>query len=254
MTILQSLLLGAIQGITEFLPISSTAHLILAGKLMGIPDSEFLQTFDVAIQAGSALAVLLMFWKRILGSKAILTKVIIAFIPACVLGLALHEFIKSVLFNSTEIILIALSLGGLALILLEQKQKKPDSGSLESITNMQALSVGFFQCLALIPGVSRSAASIGGGLLLGLSRTVATEFSFMLAVPTLLAASALDLYKSGPSLLGPNLLTFGVGFVTAFITSILVIRWLLGYVRKNSFTMFGVYRIVIAGLLAMILL
>lgn len=255
MTIIQSLILGLIQGITEFLPISSTAHLILAEKLMHISETDFVTTFDVAIQAGSAIAVLMIFWKKLLTKKESFLRILVAFIPTMILGLALHNFVKSYLYGNTGIILAAMAIGGLALILLEQRKNvNLSESSVEKVTYKQSFIIGLCQSLALVPGVSRSAASIGGGLLLGLPRETATEFSFMLAIPTLFAATALDVVKNRSAFAGPNLMLFLAGFAVALVSSLIVIRWLLGYVKKNSFTVFGVYRIVAAVILALVLL
>ncbi len=256
MTIIQSLILGIVQGITEFLPVSSTAHLLISEKLMGIAQTDFSKTFDVAIQAGSAIAVLALYWRPLLTNKKIFLRVLAAFVPTMIIGFALHDIVKNVFFESSGIILLALALGGVALIVLEFRPLPTMHGieALENVPLHKAMCIGLFQCLALIPGVSRSAASIVGGMLLNIRRPAATEFSFLLAVPTLLAASALDVLKNSSSITAQTMPQLGIGFVSALIVSLLVISWLLKYVREHTFVPFGVYRIAAAiGFAAMIL-
>jgi undecaprenyl-diphosphatase len=253
MTLLQSFLLGIIQGVTEFLPISSTAHLILAQKLLHIEQTEFLKTFDVLIQSGSAFAVLVLWGYKLLQKKELFVRVLVAFIPTAIIGLALHDFVKAYLYESANIIIAAMAIGGVVMLLIDRKAPVATQ-ELKTVTYKQAVGIGLSQSLALVPGVSRSAASICGAMLLGLGRSQATEFSFLLAIPTLLAASALDLYKAFPTLSSSNIPLLATGFLAAFVSSILVMLWLLKFIAKHRFTPFAVYRIVAAGLLAMLLL
>lgn len=249
MTLLQSLFLGVVQGITEFLPISSTAHLILAGKLMHLQETDFLKTFDVVIQAGSAFAVLTLWGYKLSTKKHLFGSVLLAFVPTAILGLALHSVVKTYLYESTPMIGGALLLGGIVMLLIDRTKPQVAMYDLVNVSPKQAVGIGLFQSLALIPGVSRSAASICGGMLLGLERAQATEFSFLLAVPTLLAASALDMAKQLPQLSSGDLLPLGLGFIAAYVSSMAVMLWLLNYVMKRRFTPFAVYRIIIGFLI-----
>lgn len=250
MTILHSIILGIIEGITEFLPISSTGHLILAEQLLHIADSEFVKSFDIIIQLGAILAVIVVYWKK-LWNWGLIKKLIVAFIPTGIIGLALYKVVKTLLGSDT-VVLWALLLGGIALIAFELWYKKrivarpPHVNDIESISYKEAAIIGLFQSIAIIPGTSRSAATIVGGLIRGFSRATIVEFSFLLAVPTMIAASGLDLVKSHASFSGSEYVLLAVGFVTAFIVAWGSIKWLLGFIRKHDFIPFGIYRIVVA--------
>lgn len=254
MDLLNAIILGAVEGITEFLPISSTGHLILAGKLLGIPSSDFVKSFEIFIQSGAILAVLLLYGRDLVKKRELLYKVFIAFIPTAVIGLLLYKVIKTYLLGDVTITLWALALGGVALILLELvfKKRKPEEMTMESITYKNAFLVGVVQSISIIPGVSRSAASIMGGMLFGMDRKTAVEFSFLLAIPTLLAATGLDLVKTNFSFTPQEWILLFAGFMTSFIVSIFVIKWFLSYVRRYSFIPFGIYRIIMAIFLAIL--
>ena len=248
MTFIHAIILGIIEGITEFLPISSTAHLILSGKLLHLPSTEFLKTFEIAIQFGAILSVVAIYPKKLLTNKESMKRIAAAFIPTAILGAILYKIIKSVFMESNPIILGALFLGGITIIIFEMlhKEKEEAHEAIETIPIKKAVAIGFFQSLAMIPGVSRSAATIIGGLLLGLKRKTIVEFSFLLAVPTMLAATMLDLYKNYQSFTTDNLGILIVGFVTSFIVAYFSIKFLLSYIQKHSFVSFGIYRIIIA--------
>lgn len=247
MTILDSIILGIVEGITEFLPISSTGHLILAGELLGLPSSEFLKSFEIAIQTGAIAAVVVLYWRSFLNIE-ILKRIVIAFIPTGVIGLLLYPFAKAYLLGNTTVVLTALFLGGIALIVFELLHtEKPDAKEdVGSITYLQSFLVGVCQALAIIPGVSRSAATIVGGLFLGIRRIAIVEFSFLLAVPVLVGATGLDLVKNADTFSSGDVTNLAVGFIVSFIVAILSIRFLLHYVRKHTFIPFGIYRIVAA--------
>jgi len=200
MTLLQALVLGIVEGLTEFLPISSTGHLILAAKLLGLAQTEFQKSFEIVIQLGAILAVVVLYWRSFLRPK-VLAKVIAAFIPTGIIGLALYHLVKTYLLGNEMVVLAALALGGLVLILFELWHREPAGavGEVDSVTYLQAIGIGLFQALAIIPGVSRSGATIVGGLAMGLTRETIVEFSFLLAVPTMLAATGLDLIKNASS-------------------------------------------------------
>lgn len=249
MSILQSLILGIVEGVTEFLPISSTGHLILASSLLGIAQTDFAKTFDIAIQLGAILAVVVLYWRSFL-NLALLKKLVVAFIPTGVIGLLLYHTLKAYLLGSNTVVLASLFLGGVVFIVFEKwhgaREDALANAPEQPLTYRQAFFIGLFQSVAIIPGVSRSGATIIGGLALGITRTAIVEFSFLLAVPTMLAATGLDLLKSGGGFTGQEWLALAIGFGTAFIVAIPSIRWLLGYVRKHSFTSFGVYRILLS--------
>lgn len=247
MLFIHSLILGIVEGVTEFLPISSTGHLILASTLLGISQSEFQKTFEVVIQLGAILAVVVLYWRSFLQVDT-LKKVIVAFIPTGIIGLALYKVVKTYLLGNDIVVLWALGLGGILLIAFEywHVEKESAGESIAAISYTQAFLIGLFQAVAIVPGVSRSAATILGGLLVGLKRRTIVEFSFLLAVPTMLAASALSLLKTSVSFTGSEVGALGVGFVAAFIVALLSIRFLLGYVRSHTFVPFGIYRIIIA--------
>ena len=247
MDIWHSVVLGIVEGITEFLPISSTGHLILANDLMGIAESGFAKSFDIVIQLGAILAVVALYWKRI-WHPDMLKKLIVGFIPTGVVGLALYKVVKTYLLGNTAVVLWSLFIGGIVLTAFELCHKESETAvrDVGQITYKQAAIVGLFQSIAIIPGVSRSAATILGGLALGIGRTAIVEFSFLLAVPTMLAASGLDLVKNASSF---SLDQFGillVGFIVSFLVALGAVKFLLGYVRKHTFIPFGIYRVVLA--------
>lgn len=247
MGILESLILGIVEGVTEFLPISSTGHLILVSELLRIPDSDFLKTFEIAIQLGAILSVVALYWKSFLDLE-ILKRLVVGFIPTGVIGLAVYQFVKSHLLESEAAVLWALLLGGAALIIFELIHKEHEDAAAVSteISYTQSALIGLFQAIAIAPGVSRSAATIVGGLLLGIRRVAIVEFSFLLAVPTMVAATSYDLFKNAGSFASADFLPLATGFVTSFIVAILAIKFLLSFIRTHSFITFGIYRIAVA--------
>jgi len=253
---LNAIILGLVEGITEFLPISSTGHLIIVGNLLEFTGARA-DTFEVFIQLGAILAVLWHYQKRlavipaaIRGSKQAKEFVLnlgVAFLPAAFLGFLFHKSIKAYLFGPVTVS-VALVVGGVAILFVERMNHPIRAAEVEDMDWRDALAVGLAQCLALVPGVSRAGATILGGLLLGLSRRAATEFSFFLAIPTMFAATFYDLYKSRGDLVLSDLPIFVVGFVVAFFSALIVVRALLIYVGRRSFTAFAWYRIVFGGL------
>jgi undecaprenyl-diphosphatase len=254
--LIKAALMGVVEGLTEFLPISSTGHLILVGALLGF-DDEKAKVFDIAIQTGAIVAVILVYWQRL--SQTLLTlptqqasrrfalNVLIAFVPAVILGLLLGKSIKAHLFTA-QVVAFTFILGGLLILWAERwHARTPQAVRIASVDEMtpgDALKVGLVQCLALVPGTSRSGATIIGGMFLGLSRRAATDFSFYLAIPTLIGAGAYSLYKDRALLSVADLPMFAVGLVFAFLSAWLCIRWLLRYVATHSFVPFAWYRIV----------
>ncbi|MBU1146203.1 undecaprenyl-diphosphate phosphatase [Patescibacteria group bacterium] len=248
MTFFHAIILGIVEGITEFLPISSTGHLILTSKILQLPSTEFLKSFEIAIQLGAILAVVVLYWRSFFVKFEILKKIIVAFLPTAVLGLIFYKIVKQFLLGSESVVLWALALGGVFLIVFEllHREKENAVEDVEKITWRQALLIGVFQSVAIIPGVSRAAATIVGGLLLGLKRKTIVEFSFLLAVPTMAAATGLDLLKSGSSFNANQFGLLALGFVFSFITALAAIKFFLNFIKNHSFISFGVYRIILA--------
>jgi undecaprenyl-diphosphatase len=261
--LIKAALMGIVEGLTEFLPISSTGHLILAGSLLGMHDDKA-KVFDIAIQTGAILAVILIYWQRLRDTVVHLPRqqraqrfalnVIVAFIPAVVLGLAFGKAIKAHLFTP-GVVATTFIVGGLIILWAERRQAAehtaPRIHNVDGMRISDALKVGLVQCLALVPGTSRSGATIIGGMFMGLSRQTATEFSFYLAIPTLIGAGAYSLYKERALLSWADAPMFGVGLLFAFASAWLCIRWLLRFVATHSFVGFAWYRIAF-GLLILI--
>jgi len=247
MTILHSFILGIVEGITEFLPISSTGHLILVSGLLKIGQSDFVKSFEIIIQLGAILSVIALYWKSFLNLEN-LKKLFVAFLPTAVIGLALYKIVKMYLIGNQGVVLWSLFLGGVALLLFElwHKESEGSGEGIGQISYKQSFWIGICQAVAIIPGVSRSAATIVGGLLLGLKRKTIVEFSFLLAVPTMLAASGLDLVKNASSFSRDQFGVLTVGFAVSFVTALVSIKFLLGFIKKHNFTAFGVYRILLA--------
>lgn len=250
MDLLQTILIAVVEGLTEFLPVSSTGHMIIAQKLLNVESTEFVKAFTVIIQFGAILSVILLYWKRFFQSFDFYWKLFIAFIPAAVLGLLFSDIIDSMLEN-VVVVAIMLVVGGIFMLFVDKWFQKTDAD--QSITNSKAFYIGLCQCVAMIPGVSRSMATIVGGMMQRLNRKTAAEFSFFLAVPTMFAASAYKLLKlflepGGIGVLQENIMALAVGNIVAFIVAILAIRFFIGFVTKYGFKAFGYYRIVV-GLL-----
>ena len=241
--LLNALILGVVEGLTEFLPISSTGHLILAGSLLGFNDERG-KVFEVVIQTGAMLAVVWEYRARFFAIDLRLYRnLAVAFLPAALLGLAFARYIKAYLFKPVPVAL-AFIIGGLVILWVERRAREPRVASTRDMTWLDALKVGVAQCFALIPGTSRSGATIIGGMLFGLSRRAATEFSFFLAVPTLVAAGLYDLWKHRALLSADDAGLFAVGSIAAFVCAFVVIRWLIHYVASHDFRPFAWYRIV----------
>ena len=248
--LIYALILGVVEGITEFLPISSTGHLILASALLGATDERW-KVFNIVIQTGAMLAVVWEYRARFFRIDiALYRNLVVAFIPAAVLGLAFSKLIKAYLFHAVPVAL-AFIVGGLIILLAERRSFTPRVEEARAMTWLDALKVGIAQCFALIPGTSRSGATIIGGMLFGLSRRAATEFSFFLAVPTLVAAGGYDLLKNRALLSVHDAPIFGAGLVVAFVAAFVVIRWLVRYVATHDFKPFAWYRIAF-GLLVLL--
>lgn len=254
--LLQSVVLGLVEGLTEFLPISSTGHLIIAGDLLSYT-GEQAKTFEIVIQLGAILAVCWHYRQRLLAavaglstqerSRRFVLNLIIGVFPSALFGLLLHNLIKAHLFTPV-VVALALIVGGFIILLVERRERPPRIDEVDDMTWLDALKLGAAQVFSLIPGTSRSGATIIGGLLSGLSRRAATEFSFFLAIPTMFLATGYDVYKSWQHLAGADLTFFAVGFVIAFFSALLAIKGLLRYVAHHDFRAFAWYRIVFGAL------
>lgn len=246
MDLIYAIVLGIVEGLTEFLPVSSTGHLILTSKLLGIQQDMFHKTFEVIIQLGSILAVIFAFWERLFkNSLELWVKLAIGFLPAGILGFLLYDLIKMLFAPITTSIMLIV--GGIAFIVIEifYKEKEHHTKEIAEISYKQSFLIGIFQALAMIPGTSRSGATIIGGLLLGCNRKVATEFSFLLALPTMIIASGYSAYKNYAVFNADNLLILAVGFVIAFLSALIAIKLFLGFVSRFNFIPFGIYRIIL---------
>ncbi len=251
MTHFQAFLMGIVEGISEFLPISSTGHLILTAHLLGIPHDEFTKSFEITIQLGSILSILFLYSERLRKDIETWKRIVIGFIPTGIIGFLLYKLIKGFLIGNEMVVVISLILGGFLLIAIELLYK--EKGKIEDIDRIplsKAFLIGLIQSLAVIPGVSRSGATIGGGMLLGLSRKTAAEFSFLLAIPTMFSATAYDLIKTGGNFNVENWSVLGIGFITAFFVSMFTVRALLAFLNRHGFVPFGIYRIIIGTLYA----
>ena len=253
MTIIQSIILGIVEGLTEFLPISSTAHMEFAARIMQIAESDFLKSFEITIQVGAILAVCIIYASLIWKYRSQWKKFAAAFVPTAVIGFALYKIVKTVFLGNIALAAVMLIVGGVLIILFDRMLAKrtPTTLKLEDISYKQAVAIGVAQSIAVIPGVSRSGATIYGGLFSGLSREAIVDFSFMLAIPTMLAATGYDLLKSASAFSGSQFGLLAVGFVAAFLSALLAIRFFLSYAKRNDFTIFAVYRI-LAGILFLV--
>jgi undecaprenyl-diphosphatase len=263
-SIFDAVVLGIVEGITEFIPVSSTAHLLLTTELLGLAeggDKAFWDTFNVMIQLGAILAVVVVYFARLWGvllalpsdpaARRFFISIVVAFLPSAIVGLALHDFIKDVLFNSPALICIVLIVGGIALALLDRLDVKPVHHDAMRFPIGLALAIGIVQCLSIVPGVSRSGATIAGALLMKCEKRAAAEFSFFLAIPTMLGAFVLDFYENRGTLTGGDLWIILIGFVVSFLAAIVVVKTLVDFVARHGFTPFAWWRVIVgtAGLI-----
>lgn len=256
MNLFETIVIAIVEGLTEFLPVSSTGHMIITQNLLGMENSDFLKVFTVNIQFGAILSVIVLYWKRFFQSWDFYWKLLIAFIPAAVIGLLAADFIDELL-ESVWVVAIMLVLGGVFMLFADKWFGKVDDN--QEMDWKRALKIGFYQCIAMIPGVSRSMATIVGGMSTKLNRKNAAEFSFFLAVPTMAAAAGYKLLKlvldpAAATMLTDNLVTLLIGNVVAFIVAMAAIKFFIGFLTKHGFKAFGYYRIVVGGLIIVLLL
>jgi len=261
---LRAVILGVVEGVTEFLPVSSTGHLLLAGRFFGLGEDSFWKTFDVLIQLGAILAIVALYfqklWKIALGmfsndeDRRFVIGVLVAFLPAVIIGLIAGKYIKEILFNPW-VVCFSLIVGGAVLMWVDQIDHKPHEHDATKFPLLMYLWIGVAQCLAMIPGVSRSGASIVAAMLLGADKRAAAEFSFFLAIPTMVGAFAYDFYKSRADLTTDHLGLVAIGFVVSFITAMIVVKTFLGYVTRHGFQLFAWWRVIVGtlGLVALAL-
>lgn len=246
MDLSHAILLGIIEGVSEFLPISSTGHLILASNLLNLEQTNFLKSFEIAIQSGAILSVVVLYGGKLWQDKILLKQTLIAFVPTGVLGFVLYKLVKTYLLGNSYVTLAALLLGGVGIIAAEYFLKKEkQTVEVKDLSMKRTFIIGVVQSISMIPGVSRSAATIIGGLFLGLNRKAAVEFSFILAIPTMLAATGYDLLKSAETFSISDFQTLATGFVTSFIVALIAIKWFLRFVQTSTLVPFGIYRIVL---------
>ena len=248
-------LLGLLEGLTEFIPVSSTGHLLLAGHFLGFESAG--KTFEVVIQLGAVLAVLSVYAARLWRVASTMHRdpiafrfvisVLLAFFPAVVIGVLAHDIIKTVFFETPMLIAVMLILGGIVLLFVDRMAPPEQHQDAMALPFRKALAIGFIQCLAMVPGVSRSGATIVGALMLGVGKRAAAEFSFFLSMPTMAGAFAYDLYKSRDILDFSAWTEIAVGFGVAFVTAVLVVRWVLDFVSRNGFAIFGWWRIIVGS-------
>ena len=247
MNLFQALLLSIVEGITEFLPISSTGHLILVSNLLKIPQTEFVKSFEIVIQLGAILAVVAIYFRKIITNldAKLWKNIIVAFLPSAIFGLIFYKYIKLYLIGNSTVVIWSLLIGGVAMLLFERFHKF--SSIRYTLSPIRYLVIGLFQVLSMIPGVSRAFATIFGGMVVGLNRKEAVEFSFFLAIPTMFGATVLDIYKTkiwlNPT---PDVGLLIIGFFASFLTAYFVIKWFIKFVESHNFTIFGWYRIILA--------
>ncbi|OGG15385.1 undecaprenyl-diphosphatase UppP [Candidatus Gottesmanbacteria bacterium RIFCSPHIGHO2_02_FULL_39_11] len=247
MNILQAIILSMVEGVTEFLPISSTGHLILASKILGVAQTDFVKSFEIFIQLGSIFSVIILYAKKILDNKKLIRPIIISFVPAGVAGFVLYKFIKGLLIGNIWITVAALFIGGVILVSFEKLlPKEKHDKSIEKMNAKEAMGIGLYQVFSIIPGVSRSAATIIGGQMAGFDKVHAVEFSFLLAIPTILGATLLDMLKVGFSYSTNEWMLLLIGFIGAFVTALIAIKYFIEYIKNHSLKIFGIYRIILA--------
>jgi len=257
MTIAQNIIISIVEGLTEFIPVSSTGHMIITEKLLNVPDDDYLKMFTVAIQLGAILAVVVLYWKKFIDLKnwQFYFKLLVGVIPAIILGLLFSKKIDAMLESSTTVA-VSLLLGGIILIFIDKAFNNPRIHSEKETSFLNSFIIGTWQCLAMIPGVSRSAASIIGGMQQKMTRSAAAEFSFFLAVPTMLAATGYKLYKhykETGGFTGEEIKQLAIGNLVAFVVAMLAIKFFIGFLKKYGFRVWGIYRIIL-GIILLVLI
>ena len=259
MNILHTIILGIVEGVTEFLPISSTAHMDIVRSLLSVEATPFVKSFEIIIQLGAIMAVVVIYFKKIFSSVKYFKQIVIAFIPTAIIGFILYKIIKTILLGNLMVEAITILLGGLIILYVEhlisnKKIVAIENKTIESLSVKEAICLGLAQSIAVIPGVSRSGAVIVAGCIMKLPADLITEFSFILAIPTMLAATCYDLFKSGFAFSASMWSSLALGFFVAFIVALFVVKWLINYIKTHSFAVFGWYRVVLGFILFLFLL
>jgi undecaprenyl-diphosphatase len=245
MDFIHAIILGIVEGVLEFLPVSAAGNLTLVGRLLGIPSSDFIKIYEIVMQLGAVIAVLILYARRLLVDHETIKKIVVAFIPTGIIGLLVYKIVKNFLLYNDTITVFSLIIGGIIILLVEYKKIRPTTESISKISYKQAIAIGFIQTLAFIPGVSRSGATIIGAMMLGVERKAAVEFSFLLAIPTILAAGSYALIKDHSAIAGANLFPMAVSFITALIFAIISVKTFLRFISSNNLKPFGFYRIIV---------
>jgi undecaprenyl-diphosphatase len=251
MSIVEAIILAIVEGITEFLPVSSTGHMIIASSLMGIAEHPFTKTFTVAIQLGAIFSVVVLYWKRFFQTIDFYVKLLVAFLPAAIIGFLLNDYIDQLL-ERVEVVAIMLILGGIVFLFIDKLFNKTEESGLPEISYPTAIKIGFFQTIAMVPGVSRSAATIIGGLTQKLTKKTAAEFSFLLAVPTMAAATGyklLKFYTTGNGFSSDEVMILIIGNAVAFVVAMFAIKSFIRFLTNNGFKLFGYYRIILGTII-----
>lgn len=255
MDIYQAVLLGIVEGLTEFLPVSSTGHLILTAHILGVDNSGFTKSFEIAIQMGAIMSVILLYAKRLSTDYEMWKRILVAFLPTGALGFLLYKLIKTYLIGNDKVVVLSLIIGGIFLLFADKVcERFCYIGDARNLSFKRAFLIGIFQSIAMIPGVSRSASTIIGGMLVGLHRKASAEFSFLLAIPTIIIATSYDVYKSHSTFTHSEWHLLLIGFLSAFFTALLTVKVFLKFISKHSFFPFGIYRIVLGFLYAFLFL
>lgn len=255
MNLYQAVLLGIVEGLTEFLPVSSTGHLILTAHILGVDNNSFTKSFEIAIQMGAILSVISLYAKRLFTDHEIWKKILVAFLPTGILGFLLYKLIKVHLIGNDKVVVLSLITGGIFLLFADKVcERFCYIGDARNLSFKRTFLIGIFQSIAMIPGVSRSASTIIGGMLVGLHRKASAEFSFLLAVPTMIIATSYDIYKSHGTFTHSEWYLLLIGFLSAFLTALLTVKVFLGFISRHSFFLFGIYRIVLGLVYALFFL
>jgi undecaprenyl-diphosphatase len=255
MNFADAVLLGIVEGLTEFLPVSSTGHLLLSAEVLAVPQTDFVKSFEIAIQLGAILAVVVLYARTLLVDLEVLKRVAVAFLPTAVIGMLAYGFLRDVLFEDNLIVVAALVAGGLFMIGFELFYRAPPQPvDLSTLSFRKAFLIGALQTIAIVPGVSRAAATILAGLAMGMDRRAIVEFSFLLAVPTMAAATGYDLLHTSSGFTLREAATLATGFAVSFVTGVIGIRFLLGYIQRRSFIAFGIYRVVLGAAFFLVVL
>lgn len=246
MSFYSAIILGIVEGLLEFLPVSAAGNLTIVARLLNIPPSNFIKVYEIVMQVGAVFAVVLLYRKKLYIEKKIWIKIIAGFIPTGIVGFLFYKPIKHYLLYNDKVTIASLIVGGIILIIIDRIKFNPKIRSLEEINTKTAIKIGIIQCLAFIPGVSRSGATIVGGMLLGLEKKVAAEFSFLLAIPTILSAASYSLLKEHAHISSADIRMLGISFITALIFAVLSVKLFLRFISSHEFTLFGIYRILIS--------